>query len=187
MMDRLRHGRGFIAALDQSGGSTPKTLVNYGIAAGAWSSEEEMFDLIHAMRCRILTSPAFTSATILAAILFERTMDGTANGQPVPRLSCRRGSSEEGASVRAGETSRGELRHSQAFDTGQDEYVSRFRSPSARGPGCSPLGGLYSPEGLRGAGEEREDDRQLPPGAIVRPSSEHERRGVRCDVGNRDR
>jgi fructose-bisphosphate aldolase class 1 len=61
-MDRLRRGRGFIAALDQSGGSTPKTLVNYGIPPSAWSSEEEMFGHIHAMRCRILTSPAFTSA-----------------------------------------------------------------------------------------------------------------------------
>jgi fructose-bisphosphate aldolase class I len=75
---------GFIAALDQSGGSTPKALAGYGIDAGAWSNETEMYALIHAMRARIITSPAFTGKKVLGAILFERTMDGLIDGQPVP-------------------------------------------------------------------------------------------------------
>ena len=91
MMERMRRGLGFIAALDQSGGSTPKTLVNYGLSPSTWSSDEEMFDLIHAMRCRILRSPAFTREKILAAILFERTMDGMADGRPVPQLLIEKG------------------------------------------------------------------------------------------------
>lgn len=73
---KIAHGDGFIAALDQSGGSTPKALSAYGIDRGAYSSDEEMFSLIHAMRCRILSSPSFNSDAILGAILFERTMSG---------------------------------------------------------------------------------------------------------------
>ena len=75
---------GFIAALDQSGGSTPGALRLYGIPDTAYSSEEEMFRLMHEMRVRIMTSPAFTGEKVLAAILFERTMDGQAQGKPVP-------------------------------------------------------------------------------------------------------
>ena len=86
METRIRHGRGFIAALDQSGGSTPKTLVRYGVPANAWSTQEEMFRLVHAMRCRILTAPVFTADRILAAILFEKTMEGMAGGLPIPKL-----------------------------------------------------------------------------------------------------
>ncbi|HZF45828.1 MAG TPA: fructose bisphosphate aldolase [Sphingomonadaceae bacterium] len=86
MLERIRNGKGFIAALDQSGGSTPKALKGYGIEDGAWSSDEEMFDLIHQMRVRIITSPAFTGEKVLGAILFERTMDGQADGKPVPTL-----------------------------------------------------------------------------------------------------
>ncbi|MCB5424339.1 fructose bisphosphate aldolase [Altererythrobacter sp. CC-YST694] len=86
MLERIRTGKGFIAALDQSGGSTPKALKGYGIEDGAWSSDEEMFGLIHQMRVRIITSPAFTGEKVLGAILFERTMDGQADGKPVPTL-----------------------------------------------------------------------------------------------------
>lgn len=85
MTAKIAEGKGFIAALDQSGGSTPKALKGYGIEEGAWSSEEEMFGLIHQMRSRIITSPAFTGEKVLGAILFERTMDGEAGGKPVPQ------------------------------------------------------------------------------------------------------
>jgi fructose-bisphosphate aldolase class I len=85
MTARIAAGHGFIAALDQSGGSTPKALKGYGIEEGAWSSDEEMFDLIHQMRVRIITAPAFGNGKVIAAILFERTMDGQANGKPVPQ------------------------------------------------------------------------------------------------------
>ena len=77
-------GQGFIAALDQSGGSTPGALRLYGIPDSAYSSDAEMFKLMHEMRVRIITAPAFTSAKVIAAILFEATMDGEAQGKPVP-------------------------------------------------------------------------------------------------------
>ncbi|MEO1702671.1 MAG: fructose bisphosphate aldolase [Pseudomonadota bacterium] len=73
---------GFIAALDQSGGSTPKALKQYGIADNAWSNDEEMFALIHKMRARIIKSPDFTGEKVIGAILFERTMDGEIDGTP---------------------------------------------------------------------------------------------------------
>jgi len=81
-LQKIRTQPGFIAALDQSGGSTPKALLDYGIKQGAWSNEEEMFALVHQMRTRIITSPSFTGARILAAILFEGTMDRDIDGQP---------------------------------------------------------------------------------------------------------
>jgi len=84
MLTKVKSANGFIAALDQSGGSTPGALKGYGYKGDEWSSDEEMFDLIHKMRTRIVTSPAFTGDKILGAILFERTMDGDANGTPVP-------------------------------------------------------------------------------------------------------
>ena len=74
-LKRMSEGRGFIAALDQSGGSTPKALKNYGIGEEQYSTDEEMFNLVHEMRTRIITSPSFTSDHILAAILFENTME----------------------------------------------------------------------------------------------------------------
>jgi fructose-bisphosphate aldolase class I len=80
--ERMRSGKGFIAALDQSGGSTPKTLSAYGIEPSAYSTEAEMFDLIHQMRTRIVTSPAFGGDRVLAAILFEETMDREFAGEP---------------------------------------------------------------------------------------------------------
>jgi fructose-bisphosphate aldolase class I len=85
MTARMAEGNGFIAALDQSGGSTPKALKGYGIGDGAWSSDDEMFDLIHRMRCRIIRSPSFASGKVIGAILFEKTMDDTVNGKPVPQ------------------------------------------------------------------------------------------------------
>ncbi|HMJ93194.1 MAG TPA: fructose bisphosphate aldolase [Allosphingosinicella sp.] len=91
MMEQMANGEGFIAALDQSGGSTPKALNGYGIEEGAWSSDEEMFDLIHRMRVRIMKSPAFSGDKVIGAILFERTMDGQADGKPVPELLKERG------------------------------------------------------------------------------------------------
>ena len=74
-LKRMSEGKGFIAALDQSGGSTPKALKNYGINEDRYSTDEEMFNLVHEMRTRIITSPSFTSQHILAAILFENTME----------------------------------------------------------------------------------------------------------------
>lgn len=91
MRARVATGQGFIAALDQSGGSTPKALKGYGIDEGAWSSEEEMFALIHAMRQRIIESPSFGNGKIIGAILFERTMDGESGGKPVPSRLTERG------------------------------------------------------------------------------------------------
>jgi fructose-bisphosphate aldolase class I len=80
--ERMCSGNGFIAALDQSGGSTPKALRLYGIEESAYSGEDQMFDMIHQMRSRIITSPSFTSDRILAAILFEQTMDRDITGMP---------------------------------------------------------------------------------------------------------
>jgi fructose-bisphosphate aldolase, class I len=91
MTTKIEQGRGFIAALDQSGGSTPKALKGYGIEEGAWGSDEEMFGLIHQMRARIITSPAFTGDKVIGAILFERTMDGDIDGKPVPEALKERG------------------------------------------------------------------------------------------------
>lgn len=91
MRAKIRDGKGFIAALDQSGGSTPKALKGYGIEEGAWSSDEEMFGLIHDMRSRIITSPSFSGEKVIGAILFERTMDGDIDGRPVPDVLKERG------------------------------------------------------------------------------------------------
>ena len=85
MRDKIAQGHGFIAALDQSGGSTPKALQGYGYRGDEWSSDEEMFELIHQMRSRIITSPCFGGGKVIGAILFERTMDGTVAGKPVPQ------------------------------------------------------------------------------------------------------
>ena len=80
--DRMHTGKGFIAALDQSGGSTPKALALYGVDKSEYSNEKEMFDLVHAMRTRIITAKAFNSDRILGAILFEQTMDREVDGMP---------------------------------------------------------------------------------------------------------
>ena len=81
-LEKMRKQPGFIAALDQSGGSTPGALRAYGIKEGAWSSEEQMFGIVHQMRTRIMTSPAFTGERILGAILFENTIDRDVEGKP---------------------------------------------------------------------------------------------------------
>ena len=91
MTAKIESGQGFIAALDQSGGSTPKALKGYGIEEGAWSNDEEMFGLIHEMRSRIITSPCFGSGKIIGAILFERTMDGQVDGKPTPQALIEKG------------------------------------------------------------------------------------------------
>jgi fructose-bisphosphate aldolase class I len=80
-LDKMRTGAGFIAALDQSGGSTPKALALYGVGADAYGNDEEMFDRIHEMRTRIITSPAFTGDRVIGAILFENTMDREVEGR----------------------------------------------------------------------------------------------------------
>lgn len=80
--EQVRNGKGFIAALDQSGGSTPKALRLYGVPETAYGSETEMFDMIHAMRARIIKSPAFTGDKVVGAILFEQTMDRAVDGVP---------------------------------------------------------------------------------------------------------
>lgn len=81
-LQKMKAQPGFVAALDQSGGSTPKALAAYGIKEGSWSNEDEMFTLVHQMRARIITQPSFTGARILGAILFEGTMDRDIEGQP---------------------------------------------------------------------------------------------------------
>ena len=83
---QMTTGQGFIAALDQSGGSTPKALKLYGIGEDRYASEDEMFDLIHAMRSRIATAPAFTGDKVLGAILFEKTMDREIGGKPAAQF-----------------------------------------------------------------------------------------------------
>ena len=107
----MANGRGFIAALDQSGGSTPKALALYGNGEDAYASDAEMFDLVHAMRERIVTSPSLTGEHILGGILFEMTMDRTFGGQPaadylwetkhvVPFLKVDKGLADEAQGVR---------------------------------------------------------------------------------------
>lgn len=109
--DKIRAGQGFIAALDQSGGSTPKALRLYGVEEDQYSSDSEMFDLVHAMRARIVQSPAFTGDRILGAILFEMTMDRQIGDKPsaaflwedcgvVPFLKVDKGLAEEADGVR---------------------------------------------------------------------------------------
>ena len=91
MTAKIAAGQGFIAALDQSGGSTPKALKGYGIEEGAWSNDEEMFGLIHDMRSRIILSKAFAGDRVIGAILFERTMEGAVNGKPTPAALIEKG------------------------------------------------------------------------------------------------
>ncbi|MGI8415609.1 MAG: fructose bisphosphate aldolase, partial [Nakamurella sp.] len=81
-LEKVRTGRGFFAALDQSGGSTPKALAEYDIAESRYSSEDEIFDLVHQMRTRVITNSAFGGDRVLAAILFEQTMDREMGGIP---------------------------------------------------------------------------------------------------------
>jgi fructose-bisphosphate aldolase class I len=109
-LQKMKTQPGFVAALDQSGGSTPKALAAYGIKQGAWSNEDEMFAIVHKMRARIIIGPRFTGDLILAAILFENTMDRDIQGQPtadylwnvkqiVPFLKVDKGLAEEKSGV----------------------------------------------------------------------------------------
>src|SRR4030095_13066145 len=91
MLEKIEKGQGFIAALDQSGGSTPGALKAYGIGEDAFSNEEEMFAFVNQMRSRIIAAPSFGSGKVIGAILFEKTMDGEANGKPAPELLLERG------------------------------------------------------------------------------------------------
>ena len=91
MTDRIARGQGFIAALDQSGGSTPKALRAYGVADEEWNGDDEMFVRIHEMRSRIIRSPAFNGDKVVGAILFEKTMDGTVDGVAVPQALIAKG------------------------------------------------------------------------------------------------
>lgn len=84
-LDTLAHRAGFIAALDQSGGSTPKALAGYGVEPSEYSGDEQMFALIHQMRSRIIEAPSFSGDKVLGAILFEKTMDGQVGGKPTPQ------------------------------------------------------------------------------------------------------
>ena len=104
--EQMRSGKGFIAALDQSGGSTPKALGLYGISEDRFSNEAEMFDLIHQMRARIVRAPAFTGEKVIGAILFEMTMDREFEGKSaasylwedrgiVPFLKCDKGLADD--------------------------------------------------------------------------------------------
>ena len=110
-LKKMKTQPGFVAALDQSGGSTPMALAAYGIKEGAWSNEDEMFAIVHQMRTRVMTSPSFTGERILGAILFENTMDRDIQGQPtadylwnekrvVPFLKVDKGLAEEKDGVR---------------------------------------------------------------------------------------
>jgi len=91
MTAKIKQGDGFIAALDQSGGSTPKALAGYGVAEDSWSGDEQMYGLIHQMRVRIITSPSFASGKVIGAILFERTMDGAVDSKPTAQALIDRG------------------------------------------------------------------------------------------------
>src|ERR1700722_13512235 len=84
MMTQISKKPGFLAALDQSGGSTPGALKQYGIPESAYSGEAEMFQKMHEMRVRVMTAPSFSGDKVIAAILFEKPMDGQAKGKPVP-------------------------------------------------------------------------------------------------------
>lgn len=110
-LKQMREGKGFIAALDQSGGSTPKALANYGVEKDSYKNEEEMFDQVHDMRTRIITSPSFSNEHIIGAILFENTMERTIEGKKtadylweekrvVPFLKIDKGMEEEADGVR---------------------------------------------------------------------------------------
>ncbi|MCB2050858.1 MAG: fructose bisphosphate aldolase [Novosphingobium sp.] len=91
MTAKIAQGNGFIAALDQSGGSTPKALRGYGVEDNEWSGDDEMFAKIHEMRSRIITSPCFSNGKVIGAILFEKTMDGQVEGKPTPQALIDRG------------------------------------------------------------------------------------------------
>ena len=149
-LHKMKTHPGFIAALDQSGGSTPKALSSYGIKEGAWSNDDEMFALVHQMRTRIITSPSFTGERILGAILFENTMDRDIEGQPtadylwnvkriVPFLKVDKGLSAEKDGVQLDEA---DARAGRAARQGQSE--AHLRNQNALGHQTSQRGAASS-------------------------------------------
>jgi fructose-bisphosphate aldolase class I len=123
-LQRIKTQPGFIAALDQSGGSTPGALKAYGIKESAWSNEEEMFGLVHRMRTRMITSPSFNGNRIFGAILFENTMDRDIEGAAHSGLSLER--QTRGAFSQSGQgTSGGERRHSVVKADARSSSVDR--------------------------------------------------------------
>lgn len=148
-LEKIRNGKGFVAALDQSGGSTPKALKLYGIEESEYSSEDEMFDLVHAMRSRIITSPAFNGERIVGAILFEMTMDRQIEGIPtasylwgkkqvVPFLKVDKGlaDDENGAQV-------------MKPNPGLDELLKRAKTAGIFGTKMRSVIKLANPEGVK--------------------------------------
>ena len=155
--DKVKSGRGFIAALDQSGGSTPKALALYGIERDAYSNDEEMFDLIHQMRSRIITSPAFTGERVVGAILFEDTMDRQIEGREsadylwsvkevVPFLKVDKGLAEEADGVQMMKSV-----------PGLAELLNRAVSKGVFGTKMRSVVKLANPAGVRAVADQQFD------------------------------
>ncbi len=180
MMAQMAQGRGFIAALDQSGGSTPKALKGYGIEEGAWSSDEEMFGLIHQMRSRIITSPAFTGDKVIGAILFERTMDGEIDGKPVPQVLNERGVVPF-IKIDKGLEAEAERRAADEADA-----RSRRAARPRQGPRRVRHQGALGDQPRRPCGHRRDRRpavRRRPAGAGRRPRPDHRARGQHQEPG----
>lgn len=154
-LNKIREGKGFIAALDQSGGSTPKALKLYGIEENEYSSEDEMFDLIHQMRSRIITSPVFTGERVVGAILFEMTMDREIEGVPtatylweqkqiVPFLKIDKGLAEEQNGVQV----------MKPID-GLDNTLDKANSAGIFGTKMRSVIKLANPEGVKAVVEQQ--------------------------------
>jgi fructose-bisphosphate aldolase class I len=148
-LDKVTNADGFVAALDQSGGSTPKALALYGVDESAYNGEAEMFDLIHAMRTRIMVDPAFTGDRILAAILFEMTMDREVEGletaqylwerkQVVPFLKCDKGLADEENSAQVMKPI-----------PGLDELLARAREKGIFGTKMRSVIKMANPDGIK--------------------------------------
>ena len=136
-LQKMKTHPGFIAALDQSGGSTPKALGSYGIKENAWSNDDEMLAIVHRMRSRIMTSPSFNGERILAAILFERTMDSNVEGQPTTdylwKVNGAFSESRQGPSRREGRGSVDEAHARACCAPRQSQSEGHFRNQDALG------------------------------------------------------
>jgi fructose-bisphosphate aldolase class I len=166
--ERMKNDKGFVAALDQSGGSTPKALEGYGVQKDQYNGDEEMFDLVHEMRSRIITSPSFSSDYILAAILFEMTMDRTIDGMPtgdylwekkgiVPILKVDKGLADEADGVQLMKPI-----------PGLDELLARAREKNIFGTKMRSVIKKANPEGIRKVVEQQfEIGRQILKAGLV--------------------
>lgn len=166
--ERMKNDKGFIAALDQSGGSTPKALAGYGIQKDQYANEAEMFDLVHAMRTRIIKSPAFSSEYILGAILFEMTMDRTIDGMHtadylwekkgiIPFLKVDKGLADEADGVQLMKPI-----------TGLDELLARAKERNVFGTKMRSVIKKANPEGIRKVIEQQfEYGRQIVAAGLV--------------------